>query len=200
MFRSVLAFTALASVLALPLAAHADTIDDFVLTGGGHTLSYSLPATTTFQGDPSVEFFMASAPTTIDGVPGYTVTGSYEAVFSGIGNLQLQVPESIFGYSSILFQGPQLVSTVFVPPTDPFSSPNLIATFLPGTYDLSGAGQSFDTFPPSTGPSLPYTLTITPETATAMTPEPSSLVLLATGVFALIGLTTMKRRPLGWLN
>ena len=54
MYRSLLGLTTLASVLALPLAAHADTVDDFVLTGGGHTISYSLPASTTFMDDLSV--------------------------------------------------------------------------------------------------------------------------------------------------
>jgi hypothetical protein len=197
MYRSLFGFAVLASVLTLPLAAHADAVDNFVITGGGHTITYSLPAATTFPDDPSLEFFMVSAPLTIDGTPGYVETGSYDAIPSEIGTLQLEVPESIFGYPAILFQGPLLVSTVFVPPTDPFSPPNLIATFIPGTYDLMGAGQSS---PLETGPSLPYTLTITPQVAPVMTPEPSSLILLATGVFGLIGFMTVKRRHLSWFD
>lgn len=193
MHRFFFASTVIASVLALPLAAHADAIDDFVLTGGGHTLSYSLPATTTFPDDPSVEFFNATATTTIDGVPGYTVTGAYDAIPSNIGTLQLYVPESIFGYPSILFQGPQLVSTVLVPSTDPNNPFDIAATFIPGTYALTGEGMSS---PFDSGPSLPYTLTITPDTATAMTPEPSSLLLLGTGLLGFAGLATTKRRPI----
>jgi len=199
MYRSLFGLTVLASVLALPLAAHADTLDDFVLTGGGHTITYSLPSTFTFPDDPSVEFFSATATgATIDGVSGYTVPGQYDAIPSQTGTLQLDVPESIFGYPSILFQGPQLDSTAFVPSGDPNNPLNIVATFLPGTYDLIGAGQS----PGSLGEGNPvaYTLTIAPQTATAMTPEPSSLVLLATGIFGLIGFTAMKHRHLSWLD
>lgn len=191
MHKSLFVTTLLAAVFSLPLAAHADQIDDFVLTGGGHTLSYSLPATTTFPDDPSVEFFLASANTTIDGVSGYFLTGQYDAIPSQIGTMQLDVPDSIFGYSSILFQGPQLTSTVLVPSTDPNNPFDIAATFIPGTYSLEGAGMS-SPFEPS-GPSLPYTLTITPQGATAMTPEPSSLILLATGIFGLVGFAAIKR-------
>lgn len=195
MFKPLGTLLLLASVLALPLAAHADTLDDFVLSGGGHTLSYSLPATTTFPDDPSVEFFLASAPTTIDGVSGYFLTGQYDAIPSQIGTMQLDVPQAIFGYPSILFQGPQLTSVVLVPSTDPNNPFDIAATFIPGTYSLEGAGMSSPFDPP--GPTLPYTLTITPHDATAMTPEPSSLILLATGVFGLVGFAAIKRRRMG---
>lgn len=185
----------LASVLTLPLAAHADAIDDFVLTGGGHTISYSLPSTATFQDNPSIEFFFATAIATIDGVPGYTLFGQYDAIPSQIGTLSLDVPESIFGYPSILFQGPQLVSTNFVPSGDPYNPVNIVATFTPGTYNLMGAGQLAGFA--GEGPSLPYTLTIAPQTATAITPEPSSLVLLATGILGFAAFAASRRDRAG---
>lgn len=45
-------------------------------------------------------------PTAIDGVPGYVVTGAYDAIPSGFATLQFSVPEAIFGNPAILFQGP----------------------------------------------------------------------------------------------
>ena len=183
----------LLAIFSLPLTDHADQIDDFVITGGGHTISYSLPAATTFPDDPSLEFFMATAPTTIDGVSGYVLTGQYDAIPSQIGTLSLEVPDALFGYSSILFQGPLLDSIVFVPPADPSQgAPDVVATFTPGAYSLVGEGMSSPLAPP--GPPVSYTLTITPEGATAVTPEPPSVALLATGIFGLVGLVAAKRR------
>lgn len=190
MCKSIFITTLLATVCSLPLVARADPIDDFVLTGHGHTISYSLPATTIFPNDLSIEFFYASATATIDGVPGYLLTGGYDAIPSTVGTLQLFVPDTIFGYPSILFQGPQLVSTVLVPSEDPFNPFDLAATFIPGTYSLLGEGMSPGL---PEGPSAPYTLTITQQTATAATPEPSSLVLLGTGAFGLVGIAAAKR-------
>jgi hypothetical protein len=188
--RKLLSNTIILSTVLLPLAAHADTIDDFVLTGGGHTISYSLPATSTFPNDLSIEFFYESATATIDGVPGYVVRGAYDVIPSGFATLQLDVPESIFGYPSIQFQGPQLDSYVLVPSNNPDNPFDIAATFIPGTYSLVGEGM----FPPvQSGPPLPYTLTITPETATATTPEPSSLALLGTGILCIVGFAAIKR-------
>jgi hypothetical protein len=188
--RSLFGLAALASVLTLPLAAHADTIDDFLLTGGGHTIAYSLPATNTFPYSTSIEFFYTYATATIDGVPGYLLHGGYDAIPSAVGTLQLFVPEAIFGYQTILFQGPQLVGSPFlVPSADPNNPFDYAATFIPGTYSLVGEGMS-PSLPP--GPDVPYTLTITPQTATAVTPEPPSLALLTTGVFGLLGFAAIR--------
>lgn len=177
MHRSLFGLAVFASMLTLPLAAHADTIDDFVLTGGGHTISYSYPATNIFL---NVEYLYTATFGAIDGVPGYTLGQGYNSNHSPFITFQLYVPESIFGYQMLQFQGPQLVNTVLVP-ADPFNQfyPfNLETTFIPGTYPLIGVGILFGQ--PGEGPPLPYTLTITPETETAAAPEPPSLDLLAT--------------------
>jgi hypothetical protein len=190
MHRPLFGFAALASILILPLTAHADTIDDFLLTGGGHTISYSLPATTIFPDGPSIEFFYATGTGSIDGISGYSLLGGYDAIISPIGTMQLFVPQAIFGYSTILFQGPQLTSTITVPSDDPFNPFNLASTFVPGTYSLIGNGYSS---PLESGPDVPYTFTITPQTATAVTPEPSPLALLGTGILGLAGFAAIRR-------
>jgi hypothetical protein len=179
-------------MLALPLAAHADTIDDFVLTGGGHTISYSYPATSIF---PKVEYIYTGALATIDGVPDYSLTAAYNSNAYPFITLMLYVPEDIFGYQVLQLRGPGLMNAVLVPadPYDPFYPFNLETTFIPGTYSLLGEGVPlFPTDDPEP-PVVPYTLTITEEGATAVTPEPSSLALLATGAFGLLGLATIRR-------
>lgn len=190
MVRPLFGFAALASILILPLTAHADTIDDFLLTGGGHTISYSLPASITIPDSPSIEFAYAYATATIDGVPGYSLLGGYDAIASPIGDLQLFVPQAISGYSTILFQGPFFMTTELVPSDDPFNPFSIVATFTPGTYSLIGNGYSS---PSEIGPDVPYTLTIAPQTATAVTPEPSTLALLATGILGLVGFGAIRR-------
>lgn len=189
MYRSFCGLAAFASILTIPLAAHADTIDDFLLTGGGHTISYSYPATSTF---PNLEYIYTGALATIDGVPDYPLTAAYNSNPGPFITLQLYVPEAVFGYPMLQFQGPQLLSTVLVPadPFDPFNPFNLETTFIPGTYSLIGEGV----FPGQPeGPDVAYTLSITPETPTAATPEPSSVFLLATGVFGLLGFAAVRR-------
>jgi PEP-CTERM motif len=190
MVRCLFGLAALVPILTLPLTAHADTIDDFLLTGGGHTISYSLPSSITIPDSPSIEFAYATASATIDGVPGYSLLGGYDAIASSIGDLQLFVPQAIFGYSTILFQGPFFMTTELVPSDDPFNPFNIVATFTPGTYSLIGNGYSS---PLEIGPDVPYTLSITPQTATAVTPEPSTLILFATGVFGLLGFAAIRR-------
>jgi hypothetical protein len=194
MSKALFTVALLTSALTLPLTAHADTIDDFSITGGGHTITYSLPATSSFPDFSLFNFFEENAPATIDGVSGYAVTSLYYLPGLIPVRLILDVPSAVFGTTQLYMNGPLFFSLAFVPATNPppYFQEDVVPTFIPGTYTLQGL-SSFALQP--LNPPVPYTLTITQETAAA-TPEPSSVVLLATGALGLIGFAATKRRAL----
>jgi len=66
---------------------------------------------------------------------------------------------------------------------------DLLVAFVPGTYNLTLFNFG------SPNPPTPYTLTITAESAA--TPEPSSLILLATGSFCLLGVIRSRHNHRG---
>ncbi|MBB5342694.1 PEP-CTERM sorting domain-containing protein [Tunturibacter empetritectus] len=174
----------LCSAFVLPSAAHADAIDDFVLTGiygNSNVITFSLPASPPGSGNncppssPScvpqyLLSFNAFAPVTFNGV-----TTDEELTFltgrAGGGFYLHPTPQS-----SLRYFGP----TLFVlNGEDP--------TFVPGTYGVFSEG--------ALAPPLPYSLTITPET-TAPTPEPSTLALFGTGLAGLIEFARTRKRRL----
>ena len=167
----------------LPTAAHADTIDDFTLTGSGHTITYSLPATSSFPGFSLFNFFQENASATVDGVSGYGVSALHYLPGSIPVSLILSVPNSVFGAPALYLRGAPFFSYVTVPASNPFPylPYDVVPTFIPGTYTLQSLAsfglQPFD-------PPVYYTLTINPESTPAPVPEPSSLALLATGTLA----------------
>lgn len=173
------------------VVAHASGIDDFVLVGEGHTITYSLPDSAVIMDHPHGVTLGASGPATIDGISGYTVSGLYytrESIPLGLPDIVLSgLPSSIGG--QLVFFGGSVLSDTVIPISDP--SPqhpdDLLVTFIPGTYDLvrSSTGFYFD-------PIAPYTLTITEESSAV--PEPSSLILLATGAFAVTGAVCVRSR------
>jgi hypothetical protein len=188
----------LSAALILPLAAHGDTIDDFVLTGDGHTISYSLPGVISSPDYATFTSFQVGAPTTIDGVSGYTTNGQYFAIINPYA-LILSVPSSIFGESELSlgaqpfsFGGPPFIAWSSVPAVNPpsYQQDDVIATFIPGTYTF----ESFADFgyTPFNDPPVFYTLMITQETGA--TPEPSSVALFATGALGILGFAAFKRR------
>jgi hypothetical protein len=177
MRKALFTLALLASALSLPVAAHADTIDDFVLTGEGHTITYSLPNSAVVMDHPHGVFLQASAPTTIDGVPGYIEGGDYYIPRLNLPSVILSVPSSIDNGSLTLW-GPNVVQvSQIIPVSDPsFGHPDdLLVAFVPGTYNLT-------LFNPSRPVPSSYSLTITEEPSTAATPEPSTLLLFATGL------------------
>ncbi|WP_353063915.1 PEP-CTERM sorting domain-containing protein [Tunturibacter psychrotolerans] len=191
MRKTLFAFAILASALSITLTAHADTIDDFVLTGNGETVTFSLPATGVYTLHQHFDSFSASGPGTIDGAPATVGATFYVPYFEIVqsapdltidSNPQSNIPDL---YGSIPYSW-------FVVPAEfpnPEDEGTFNVTFVPGTYQLQTGNTFFDH--PFTPP-LPFTLSITPETPIAPTPEPASLILLATG--ALGAITTLKRR------
>jgi len=168
----------LCSAFILPSAARADAIDDFVLTGDGMNITFSLPASppgneskcptgiiTSCVPGPQTAFYLDTL-VTINGVTSEDSLAFPTARFGG--GLSLgDTPGRLFG--EVLF-------------TPDAGTP----TFLPGTFELYGL--DFTGFPPE----LTYSLTITPETIAA-TPEPSTLGLFGTGVLGLIGVMRNRR-------
>lgn len=179
MRKFVFPVTLLASALVLPLTAHADTIDNFVLTGNGLDVTFSLPAS-----PPGNE---STCPTGIitSCLPGSETafTVSTLVTTNGVSAMEsIEFPTLRFGggLSLGLVPGRLFGPTLFTPDA---ANP----TFLTGTFDLDAINPKGDP------PVLDYSLSITPET-TAQTPEPSTLGLFGTGVLGLIG---VARKRLG---
>ena len=153
---------------ALPIAAHADTIDDFVLTDPtGSTIAFSLPA--------SPPVFGPSEPDQFETFP---VLMSFDPPYFGSKFLDGQL---IF-YSAPAGGGLEVMffhpggTTQFTDHGDLlYSGTTADPTFLTGTFHVGSD-----------------TLTITPQAGS--TPEPSTLVLLATGTLCVLCLARQRRR------
>jgi hypothetical protein len=164
--RLSFALPGLLAACLMSAAARADTVDNFVLTGNGQTETWSLPSPDPYAIQPHLELIFFQTTVTTNGVPATEDVDFYEA---GVG---------------------LTVNGLYGPPVVSFSggpAGYVDVTFRTGTFALVG----YSVGAIGSGVPIDYSLTITP--ATTATPEPSSLVLLATGV---LGLGPVLRRRL----
>jgi hypothetical protein len=192
MRKALFTLALFASALSLPLTAHADTIDDFVLTGGGNIITFSAPASFTVLNHPHlVSAGLANVATSVNGLSGYSSNLTFYLNNEvGRGGLDFYLTPSIFGggpdtYTDYTLTGPDVASLV-IPNLEPLAT----VMFLPGTYSLP---QFFNGIPQNTQGGILFTLTITPEAAA--TPEPSTFAMMATGILGAI--TTLRSRKSG---
>jgi hypothetical protein len=182
MRKSLFLLALFASASILPITAHANTIDDFVLTptAGGSTITFSLPASPPGNEStcpPNPGSCLPGSETNFDVSTLVTIgngTPTLDSIIFPTGRFGGGL--GIFPTVGLQLMGPQL----FLPDA---ANP----TFLLGTFDVSAINPKGDP------PFIDYSLTISAEGPATPTPEPSSLVLLITGASGLIGVTAIRR-------
>ena len=181
-----LAFSALVVLasLALPVVAHAATVDDFSVTGNGLDLTFALPASPSVGNnyDAGFYFYLGDVSFTENGNK-MTASDVYFYTKTDEGGFGL-FDKNGFAIDDLDFTGPQLFTGGVKNPT-----------FNEGMFSLQqvscGGGIEAEAVGAKTNPCT-FSLTIDPAVAPAPTPEPGSLALLGTGALGAIGV--LRRR------
>lgn len=177
LYRSPLRLALLGMLLLAGLTtARADDVNFTLTDGTTNTMTWTLPASPT----PSFHFTNSFEMT------GVTVLENGTPVTA---NIFFYTPTGDGGFSNSIFN-------IF--DYQVFSGTTANPTFTPGTYtepateDETPTEGDGDTWALSTSKDANLTLTITPATIT--TPEPSSMLLLGTGLLGLLALATQSKR------
>ncbi len=182
--RFALSAFVVAASLALPTVAHADSLDDFTVTGHGLDLTFTLPSMPVVGDNFQKGFFFYLGDISFV-ENGTTMTASdvffYTKPDDGGFSLNDANDNAIDGLD---FTGPKLFTGTVKKPT-----------FKEGMFKLTqfgcGGNIAAETVDAKLGP-CKYQLTIDPAVAPAATPEPGSLALLGTGALGVVGV--LRRR------
>jgi len=166
--RNLLPKLLVLAATALPIAAHADPIDNFTLTDiVGDTITFSLPASPPVFGPSDPDLFET-----------FPVFLSFNPTFFGNKILEGQILFSSAlggGGLTVLIFHPGSTTAITDQGDLLYSGTTTDPTFLTGTFHLGSD-----------------TLTIIPEAGRV--PEPSTLALLATGALGVLSLARQRRR------